>query len=144
MTTQDGNITSVAYSSQGTIGIGTMMNVTNPNPFLQITHPLGNTGVVVVEGDPAGGWRMVSWNGIPTPPANLPTALLVDVRNLITAPQYAAWDIGYSLLSGDPTTILTAVRDGIEQVGKATINFPIEVIEDIAKAVDGGLPALVG
>lgn len=35
----DGNITSVAYSSAFTIGVGTMMNVDNPHPLLLLTHP---------------------------------------------------------------------------------------------------------
>ncbi|MCJ0701985.1 histidine phosphatase family protein [Frigoribacterium faeni] len=28
-------------------------------------HPLENTGVVVLEGDPASGWRLVAWQGAP-------------------------------------------------------------------------------
>ncbi len=36
----DGNITSVAYSSAFTIGVGTMMNVDNPHPLLLLTHPV--------------------------------------------------------------------------------------------------------
>lgn len=81
----DGNITSVAYSSAFTIGVGTMMNVDNPHPLLLLTHPVPNTGAVVVQGNPEGGWTLVSWDGIPVGPASLPTALFVDVRELITA-----------------------------------------------------------
>lgn len=44
----DGNITSVAYSSAFTIGVGTMMNVDNPHPLLLLTHPVPNTGAVPV------------------------------------------------------------------------------------------------
>ncbi|WP_373155493.1 PE domain-containing protein [Mycobacterium marinum] len=147
----NGKITDVAYSSAFTIGVGTMMNVDNPDPLLLLTHPLPNTGVVEVQGSPANGWTMVSWDGIPVAPATLPTQLFVDVRNLITAPQYAGWDIFYSLFTGNPTTILTAVRDGIEEVGSAVINFPIEVTEDVVNAICGatdgltaGVPSLVG
>lgn len=142
----DGNITVVSYSSAFTIGVGTMMNVNNPNPLLLLTHPLPNTGVVVVQGDPTGGWTMVSWDGIPVPPASLPTELFVDVRNLITAPQIAAFDIGWSLFTGDPATIVNAVRDGIDEVGTAVVQFPIAVAEDVIHAVWGlsdQLPALV-
>ncbi|CAM4193387.1 bifunctional RNase H/acid phosphatase [Mycobacterium basiliense] len=138
----DGKITDVAYSSAFTIGVGTMMNVDNPDPLLLLTHPLPNTGVVVVEGNPSSGWTMVSWDGIPVAPATLPTQLFVDVRNLITAPQYAGWDIFYSLFTGDPTTILTAVRDGIEEVGTAAINFPIAMTEDVVNAVCGATGGL--
>ncbi|MCV7199848.1 PE domain-containing protein [Mycobacterium angelicum] len=131
----DGKITEVAYSSAFTIEIGTLMNVNNPDPLLILTHTLPNTGEVVVQGSPSGGWTLVSWDGVPVPPASLPTELFVDVRNLITAPQTASWNIFYSLFSGDPTTIVTAVRDGIEEVGTATINFPIAVIRDLIDAV---------
>lgn len=141
-----GNVTTVAYSSAFTIGFGTMMTVDNPNPLLLLTNSLPNTGTVVVRGNPGGGWTMVSWDGIPVGPANLPTALFVDWRNFITAPQYAAWDIGLSLLSGDPTAIVTAVRDGIDEVATATVQFPLAVAEDLIGALRGDiavLPSLV-
>ncbi len=47
------------------------------------THSLPNTGVVVVDGSPRGGWTMESWDGMPVPQASLPTSLFVDVRNFI-------------------------------------------------------------
>lgn len=142
----NGKITEVAYSSAFTIETGTLMTVNNPDPLLFFTHQLGNTSVVVVEGDPRGGWNLVSWDGVPVGPANLPTALFVDVRNLITAPQFAAFDIGSALLTGDPTAFVSAVRDGIEQVGTAVVNFPIAVAQDVADAARGNiavLPSLV-
>ncbi|KAA1249832.1 PE domain-containing protein [Mycobacterium simiae] len=146
VTAADGNITVVSYSSAFTIGVGTMMTVDNPNPLLLLTHPLPNTGTVVVQGNPTGGWTMVSWDGIPVPPASLPTELFVDVRNLITAPQIAAFDIGWSLFTGDPATIVNALREGIDEVGTAVVQFPIAVAEDVIHAVWGlsnELPALV-
>lgn len=131
----DGKVTVVSYSSAFTIGVGTMMGVDNPNPLLILTHPLPNTGVIVVEGNPTGGWTMVSWDGIPVAPASLPTELFVDVRNLITAPQIAAFDIGWSLFTGDPATIVNAVRTGIDEVGTAVVQFPIAVATDLIDAV---------
>jgi hypothetical protein len=127
--------TSVAYSSAFTIEVGTLMNVNNPNPLLMLTHSLPNTGVVVVQGNPHDGWTMVSWDGVPTPPANLPTQLLVDVRNVITPPQFAAFNIGASLLTGDPATIVNAIRTGAYEVGSATFNFPSAVAQDLVNAV---------
>ena len=73
------------------------MTVNNPDPMLMLTHPLPNTGVVVIEGSPQSGWTMVSWDGTPVPPANLPTQLFVDVRDLITAPQFASYDLWQAL-----------------------------------------------
>lgn len=131
----NGGTPAVAYSSAFTIGVGTLMNVDNPNPLLLLTHTLPNTGQVVVTGSPGGGWTMNSWDGIPIGPANLPTKLFVDFRNLITAPQYAAWDIFESLFTGDPTTILSEIRDGAEQVGAATFQYPFAVTRDLVDAV---------
>lgn len=146
----NGNITSVAYSSAFTIEAGALMNVNNPNPLLLLTHQLNNTSVVVMEGDPKGGWNLVSWDGIPVGPANLPTKLFVDVRNLIVPPQVAVWNAWEGLLSGDPTTFVGAVRDGFEQVGAASIHFPVAVLEDVFESLSNpsfsgltGLPSLV-
>ena len=125
-----GHITEAAYSSAFTIEVGTLMNVNNPNPLLLLTHQLNNTSVVVMQGDPKGGWNLVSWDGVPVGPANLPTKLFVDFRNLIVPPQVAAWNAFAGLLSGDPTTFAIAVRDGLEGVGTATANFPLAVAED--------------
>lgn len=133
----NGEITEVAYSSAFTIEIGTLMHANNPNPLLFFTHQLDNTGVVVMEGDPKGGWNLVSWEGVPVGPANLPTALFVDARNFIMAPQFAAFDIGSAFFTGDPTVFVSAVRDGIEQVGAATVQFPIAVAEDLIDAAQG-------
>ncbi|UUO04161.1 hypothetical protein M4D79_21285 [Mycolicibacterium novocastrense] len=131
------------YSSAFTIGVGTMMNVDNPHPLLLLTHPVPNTGAVVVQGNPEGGWTLVSWDGIPVGPASLPTALFVDVRELITAPQYAAYDIWESLFTGDPAAVINAVRDGgADEVGAAVVQFPHAVADDVIDAT--GHPYLSG
>ena len=133
----DGKITDVAFSSEFAIEVGTLMNVNNPDPLLMLTHPLPNGGIVVVQGDPQDGWTMVSWDGTPVPPATLPTKLFVDTRNLIMAPQFAAWDIWRSLHTGDPTTIVNAIGNGVGQVGSATVHFPLAVTRDLVGAVEG-------
>jgi broad specificity phosphatase PhoE len=133
----NGKITDVAFSSEFAIEVGTMMNVNNPDPLLMLTHPLPNGGIVVVQGDPQDGWTLVSWDGTPVPPATLPTKLFVDTRNLITAPQFAAWDTWESLHTGDPTTIASSIGNGVEQVGAATLHFPLAVTQDSVDAVRG-------
>jgi len=130
-----GPITDVAYSSALTIETGTLMTVNNPNPLLMFTHSLPNTGVVVIEGSPGDGWTMVSWDGVPVPPANLPTSLFVDVRNLVTAPQFAAVDFGQALRTGDPATVVNSVRFGALEVGSATLNFPGAVVQSFVDAL---------
>ena len=140
----DGKITDVAFSSEFAIEVGTMMNVNNPDPLLMLTHPLPNTGVVVVQGDPQDGWTLVSWNGTPVPAASVPTELFVDVRDLIMPPQFAAHNIWQALLTGDPTTIVNSIQDGVHEVGTATVQFPLAVTQDLVDAVRGsslgGLP----
>jgi hypothetical protein len=101
-------------------------------------------GTVVVQGDPQDGWTLVSWNGITVPPASLPTELFVDVRDLIMAPQFAAHNVWEALLTGDPTTIVNSIRDGVHEIGTATVQFPLAVTQDLVDAVGGtslgGLP----
>jgi broad specificity phosphatase PhoE len=132
----NGQVTDVAFSSEFAIEVGTLMNVNNPNPLLMLTHPLPNTGTIVVQGSPQGGWEMVSWDGIPVGPATLPTKLFVDVRDLITAPQFAAWNSWAALGTGDPATIATAVQGGVDQVAAATVHFPLAVARDLIHAVE--------
>jgi PE family/Histidine phosphatase superfamily (branch 1) len=132
----DGKITDVAFSSEFAIEVGTMMNVNNPDPLLMLTHPLPNTGVVVVQGDPQDGWTLVSWNGTPVPAASVPTELFVDVRDLIMPPQFAAHNIWQALLTGDPTTIVNSIRDGVHEVGTATVQFPIRADGDAQAMLD--------
>jgi len=133
----NGKITEVAFSSEFVIEVGTLMNVNNPDPLLMLTHPLPNTGTVVVQGSPQGGWTMLSWDGVPVPPASLPTKLFVDVRDLITAPQFAAWNSLQALGTGDPTTIANTVADSADQVAVATVRFPFAVTRDLIGAVEG-------
>ncbi|WP_068187350.1 PE domain-containing protein [Mycobacterium sp. UM_CSW] len=131
----NGQITDVAFSSEFAIEVGTLMNVNNPDPLLMLTHPLPNTGVVVVQGSPQGGWSLVSWDGVPVGPPTLPTKLFVDVRDLITAPQFAAWNSLTALGTGDPATIVGAVQNGVDEVAAATVHFPVAVGRDLIHAV---------
>ncbi len=110
----DGNITSVAYSSTFH-RVGTMMNVDNPHPLL-LLHPPGaqhrrrrGTGQSRGRLDAEVSW---DWDTHPGP-ASLPTALFVDVRGLITAPQYAAYDIWESLFTGDPAAVINAIDEKV-------------------------------
>jgi hypothetical protein len=81
------------------------------------------------------GWTLVSWDGTPIGPANLPTELFVDLRDLITAPQMASYDIWPASLTLDPTTISQAFETGLDHVGTAITQFPVSVIDDIVNAV---------
>ena len=139
------NPTDVAFSSEGAMTAWTLMNVNNPdfslifNELLKTGQFLPNGGEIVVQGDPQDGWTMVSFDGQPVPQdLGLPTELFVDVRNLIEAPQFAAYNIYEALLSSDPTTITNAIDAGVNEVGTATAQFPVAVIDDITNALGGG------
>ncbi len=84
----------VVFSHGATIMFWTMMNVDNPDPTLLLTHQLDNTETVVVEKNDDGSWTLKSWGGEEVGPANLPTQLFVNARDLIVAPQTALYKFG--------------------------------------------------
>lgn len=137
----------VAVSADQAITTWMMMNVNNPDfstllPLLfkavQSGNPeniLPHTGVVELKGSPEDGWTLVSFNGIPFPQdPGLATELFVDFRDLIVAPQTAAWNIYEAVLTGDPETIGDALQTGLQNVGEAIGQFPQAVITDIIDA----------
>jgi hypothetical protein len=141
-----GATTDIAASGEAAISTWVLMNVNNPdlNIFIPlfIENLLGtstflpNAGQVVVEGSP-GDWTLVSFNGEAIPAPDLLTELFVDVRNLIEAPQTAAYNIFESLLL-DPTTTLSTIQTGLTDIATATAQFPVAVIDDILNALGIG------
>jgi broad specificity phosphatase PhoE len=131
----------VIFSHGATIMFWTMMNVQNPDISLLLTHQLGNTGVVVVTGDPTDGWTLQSWDGIAvsaTP--DLPTSLFVATRDLIVAPQTAVYNVAQALRTGDIAKIVNAVTNGVVNVAVTTAKFPVVVAGDIVTAVKRLIP----
>lgn len=128
----NGDRNAVAFSHGATIMFWVMMNVDNPDLGLMLARPLGNTGIVVVTGNPEDGWLLAEWDGVAVS-ANPPliTKLFVDVRDLITAPQTALYNIGQAFASGDITALANAVRDGVVDVVKAVVEFVPNVVRDI-------------
>jgi Histidine phosphatase superfamily (branch 1) len=141
--TDAGNITDAVFSHEGAIAIWTLMNVNNPDfslvlqEFLSTGELLPYTGQVVVDGSP-GDWTLVSWDGqsVPQDPG-LATELFVDSRDLITAPQFAGYDIYEALLTGNSATIDTAIQAGLSQVDTALAQFPVAAFDDIVGAFAG-------
>jgi Histidine phosphatase superfamily (branch 1) len=138
--TGSGNITDAVFSHEGAIAIWTLMNVNNPDfslvlqEFLNTGELLPYTGQVVVDGSP-GDWTLVSWDGTSVPQdPGLPTELFVDFRDLITAPQFAGYDISEALLTGNSATIDAALQAGVSQIDTALTQFPVAVFDDIVSA----------
>ena len=126
----------VVFSHGATIMAWTLMNVVNPDFLLGLTHPLGNTDVVVVTGSPEDGWTLTSWDGIAVnPDPGLLTKMFVNVRNLVVAPQTSLYDICQAIRTGDVPTILTAVRAGVVNVATAVVDFGRAVVRDVIDAV---------
>jgi broad specificity phosphatase PhoE len=131
----------VIFSHGATIMFWTMMNVQNPDISLLLTHQLGNTGVVVVTGNPTDGWTLQSWDGVAvsaTP--DLPTSLFVATRDLIVAPQTAVYNVAQALRTGDIAKIVNAVTNGVVNVAVTTAKFPVVVAGDIVTAVKRLIP----
>ena len=120
----------VVFSHGATIMFWTMMNVDNPDPMLLLTHQLDNTEVVVVEKNDDGSWTLKSWGGEEVGPANLPTQLFVNARDLIVAPQTALYNFTQS------ANAETGVK-GVEDVTKATVKFATDTASDLGNAVQG-------
>jgi len=61
-----GKSATVAVVSHGAaIRVWTGLRVANMEPGFAARHVLANTGIVAVEGDPDGGWRLIHWDGSP-------------------------------------------------------------------------------
>jgi Histidine phosphatase superfamily (branch 1) len=143
--TDTGNVTDAVFSHEAAIAIWTLMNVNNPDfalvlqEFLNTGELLPYTGQVVVDGSP-GDWTLVSWDGTPVPQdPGLPTELFVDWRDLITAPQFAGYDIYEALLTGNSATIETAIQAGVSQIDTALAQFPVAAFDDIVSAFGGAI-----
>ncbi|CAJ1507942.1 histidine phosphatase family protein [[Mycobacterium] burgundiense] len=54
----------VAVAHAGSIMLWTLLNTVNSRESLLQTRPLPNTAIVVLEGNPITGWRLVSWDGL--------------------------------------------------------------------------------
>lgn len=59
-----GHCKPVVFSQGTAIMVWTLMNVKNPKTSLLTSHPLPNTGRVVINGNPVTGWTLVNWDGI--------------------------------------------------------------------------------
>jgi hypothetical protein len=145
----DGQITDVAFNNEADVAAWVALNVKNPDISIllngtiqQLLHPDGDGnallpggGMVQIEGNPTDGWTLVSWDGQPVPAdPGLLTQLLMDLRDLIIAPQAAAWNIYEAVLGGDPTALEIAVQAGVQSVDAALVQFPESVINDIIDA----------
>jgi len=138
---ENGDTDPVIFSHGATIMVWTMMNVDNPDVMLMLTHPLGNTAVVVVTGNPEDGWMLQSWDGVAVSQnPGLGGKMFVNIRNLIVAPQTAVYNVVQAVKSRDLTKVVAAIRDGVVTVAKAGVDFVKDSITDIAQAIRGALP----
>ncbi|OMC30975.1 hypothetical protein A5740_15975 [Mycobacterium sp. GA-1841] len=136
-TNGDNQIDAAVFSHGATIMMWTMMNVDNPNLLLIVQHPLNNTDTVVVEKNADGSWTLKSWAGTEVAEADYATKMLVNVRDLIVAPQKAIYDMRLPVLSLDPETIVNAGAKGLEDVGAATVKFVKDSVTDTVEAIVG-------
>ncbi|WP_162464676.1 MULTISPECIES: histidine phosphatase family protein [unclassified Mycolicibacterium] len=142
-TNGDGKEDAAVFSHGATIMFWTMMNVDNPNLLLILQHPLSNTDTVVVEKNADGSWTLKEWAGQAVGPANYPTQMFVNVRNLIVAPQKAIYDMRIPVLSLNPQDIVTTGAQGVQDVAQAGVKFVKDSITDTVNAITG-IPGSLG
>ncbi|MEB3023887.1 histidine phosphatase family protein [[Mycobacterium] crassicus] len=145
----NGAITAVAFNNEADIAAWVALNVKNPDISLLLpltlqtmfanddgSPMLPNTGIVQIEGNPTDGWTLVSWNGVAVPAdPGLLTKLIMDVRDLITTPQVAAWNLYQALLGGDATSVGDALQTGLHDISTTFLGFPQAVFTDITDAL---------
>lgn len=139
------HITAAVYSGEGAITGWTLMNVHNPDLAILLPMAVDATftgdmlspaGQVVIEGNPTDGWSMLSFNGVDIPQdPGLLTDLFVAVRNVLTAPQMAAWDVFLAAFTGEAATIGNALQTGAQSIGSAIIDLPVLAVTDTINAV---------
>ncbi|CAJ1579301.1 histidine phosphatase family protein [[Mycobacterium] wendilense] len=131
----DGEINVVAFSHGATMMFWTMMTVDNPNLLLMLQHPLDNTNVVVVEKNDDGSYTLKSWAGQEVAAATYPVKMLVNVRDLVVAPQTALHNLRQPVFDADVEAVgQTAVR-GVRDVGDATVKFVTDSVTDTVDAI---------
>jgi hypothetical protein len=145
----NGDVTVVAFNNEADIAAWVALNVKNPDISLLLpltlqtmfanddgSPLLPNTGVVQIAGNPTDGWTLVNWDGIAVPAdPGLLTSLLMDLREVIMAPQVAVWNLYQALLDGDPAGIDTALQTGLQDVASAVLGFPQAVFTDFTDAL---------
>lgn len=142
----NGDRNAAVFSHGGTIMIWTMMNAKNLSAEQKIMlftqHPLGNTGVVVVEGNPEDGWNLVEWNGVKIagmqkgPIENVMTQVRTLTRQLNSVVQ----DVAAAFQTSNVGKILTAINHGAADALFSTAKFVrainAQVIGGVTTAID--------
>lgn len=133
----DGNITELAYSSEASMMIWTMLNVQNPDPMALVNTLIAslagggtpalvpNAGLIQVEGNPTDGWTLVSWAGqdVPENPGVLGDAFLIW-RDLALPPQVAFAHLLDAVAAGDSAGLAAAFSDGLTSIFAALESVP--------------------
>lgn len=141
-TNGDGEIDAAVFSHGATIMMWTLMNVDNPSLTL-LANTLDNTDTVVVKKNDDGSWHLVSWNGQEVGDADYATKMFVNVRDLIVAPQKAAYNMRIPVLSLDPEAIVTTGAQGLQDVAQAGVKFVTDSVTDTVNAITG-IPGSLG
>jgi broad specificity phosphatase PhoE len=142
----NGDRNAAVFSHGGTIMIWTMMNAKNLSAEQKIMlftqHPLGNTGVVVVEGNPEDGWNLVEWNGVKI--AGMQKGpieqVMTQVRTLSRQLNSVVQDVAAAFQTGNVGKILTAINHGAADALFSTAKFVrainAQVIGGVTTAID--------
>jgi broad specificity phosphatase PhoE len=134
----NGDRNPVVFSHGGAIMFWTMMNVSNLTMEQKLdllrTAPLSNTNYVVIEGNPADGWRLVNWNGRefgdqPTFESNVQLQLRTLQRQLAAQ----AKNVLDAFATLNPAKVLAAITQGTVEAVYSVVKFAGAVHEQVAK-----------
>lgn len=137
---ENGDDNAVAFSHGATIMMWTLMTVNNPDLMLMLNHRLDNTDVVIVEKGTNGEWELQRWGDQEVGPANYPTQMFVNTRDLAVAPQTALYNMRKPVLALDAGEIVSTAGQGIRDVGEAGVKFVRDSVTDTVDAVRGLVP----
>ncbi|BBZ02529.1 hypothetical protein MCHIJ_19660 [Mycolicibacterium chitae] len=132
---EDGEVNVVAFSHGATMMFWTMMTVDNPDLLLMLQHPLENTDVVVVDKNDDGSYTLKSWAGQDVAPATYPVQMLVNVRDLVVAPQTALYNLRQPVFDADLEAVGQTAVQGVRDVGDATVKFVSDSVTDTVDAI---------
>lgn len=148
----NGFVTAAAFGSSASTLVWVFNTVENPDlPVLLkgllspnsdgVPQPLPNAGVVELQGNPTDGWTLVNWAGTDVPDEDN-MGFMGDLfklwREIVLPPQVELDNVFQALLTGDLTTIWTALQNGIENEFAALAQLPglaWNVIEDFPAEV---------
>ena len=147
----NGDRNAVVFSHGGAMMFWTLMNASNLTDQQKIdlfqNHPMDNTGVIVIEGNPTDGWKVVSWDGVGdnqqlAAPKGPIEQVLTQVRTLSRQLGSVVQDVAAAFQTGDIGQMLNAINRGAADALFSTSKFVRAINAQIISGVTGAIDNL--